>query len=58
MKKTYSVRLEIKIQADNDSEAKRLTELLIKEQPRLENSTFGKASIYNSTDHRIVAEEI
>lgn len=56
--KTYKIRVELELKTASDSEARRLTEIFLKELPRMENLANTKNSIYNNTDHRMVDEDV
>ena len=52
--KDYSVRIELNLQASNDDEAKKKTELIIKELPRMEGLSFKVYSVMNISSRKMV----
>jgi len=54
--KKFSLRLNIQILANTEEDAKRKSELLIRELPRVEDSTFETSSLY-SVSRKVIIDK-
>lgn len=54
--RNYSFRINLKLQAQSDDEAKRICELFSKELPKMENVSIESESIYSFNDKRVIKE--
>lgn len=52
--KEYSLRLELKLEANNDDEARKKMELIIKELPRMEGVSFKSHSLRSNSLAKII----
>ncbi len=56
--KNYSVRVQIKLEANSDEDAKRKMDLYLKELPRLENLHVRGLSIFNTEQKKTVLDTV
>lgn len=55
-KKKYSIRVELELEANTDTEAKTRSEAIIKELPRMEGLRTNKFSVFNKTTKSVIHE--
>jgi hypothetical protein len=56
--KTYTLRVELQIEASSDEDAKRKGQLFVKELPRLEEAYILKASLYSVNEKKIIDSNV
>lgn len=56
--KKYTLRIELKIDSNSSTDAEKLSQLFMKELPRLDNTSILKASLYDNTNKTMINEDI
>ena len=56
--KKYTLRINLELLSNSDNDVKRQIANYIKELPRMEGVSYSNASLYNTTDKRMVDSEI
>ncbi len=56
--KKYSIRIELELETMSNDTAERISEIYLRELPRMENVSIKKCSLYNYNDKKVVKEDV